>query len=320
YFVISLLPAGNYTLSAEMPSFATINLENLALDVSANSYIQITLRPGSISESINVRATGDEVGLGNKIDTGTATLRSVIGERQVSSLPILTSNLGRNTLGVLPYTVPGVLPTVAFGSGQSDTNLRGNQMSINGSRPTSISFNLDGGDNNDYEHNQAAAPLPNPDALQQFTIVTNSYQADLGRSSGGVINALVKSGTNSLRGNARYFLKNEALDARGFFDPQRPRDRLNTFGGQLGGPITLPRLFDGRNRAFFFADYEGTRSSNQNLSDSPVLSLKERAGDFSDLPSAEQPINPFTGAPFPHGKVPSDLMSRISRIYLDRFI
>src|SRR5215471_11379884 len=74
YFVISLLPAGNYTLSAEMPSFATINLENLALDVSANSYIQITLRPGSISESINVRATGDEVGLGNKIDTGTATL------------------------------------------------------------------------------------------------------------------------------------------------------------------------------------------------------------------------------------------------------
>jgi hypothetical protein len=320
YFVISLLPAGNYTLSAEMPSFATINIENLALDVSANSYIQITLRPKPISESINVHSAGDDAEPAGKIDISSATLKSAIGERQVGSLPILTSSLGRNTLGVLPYTVPGVSPTVPFGSGQSDTNLRGNQMSINGSRPSSVSFNLDGGDNNDYALNQASAPLPNPDALQQFTIVTNSYQADLGRSSGGVINALIKSGTNNLRGNARYFLKNEAMDARGFFDPHRPRDRLNTLGGQLGGPISLPRLFDGRNRAFFFADYEGTRSTSENLSDSTVLSQRERSGNFSDLPIADQPTDPFTGAPFPHGKIPAAEISPISRIYVDRFM
>src|SRR5262249_50401551 len=153
----------------------------------------------------NIHAAGDDVAHDKMIDISDATIKSAIGERQVGSLPILTSTLGRNTLGVLPYTVPGVTPTVPFGSGQSDTNLRGNQMSINGSRPSSISFNLDGGDNNDHALNQASAPLPNPDALQQFTIVTTSYQADLGRSSGGVINALIKSGSNDLRGNARYF-------------------------------------------------------------------------------------------------------------------
>src|SRR5262249_16384600 len=141
YFVIPLVPAGNYALSAETPSFATINIENLALDVSANAFIQITLRPKAISESMNIRAPGNDVTPGNKTDTSNATIKSAIGEHQVGSLPILTSTLGRNTLGVLPYTVPGVAPTVPFGSGQSDTNLRGNQMTINGSRPTSISFN-----------------------------------------------------------------------------------------------------------------------------------------------------------------------------------
>ena len=316
YFTIPLLQPETYTLTAEMPGFATVTVSDVMLQVSINTSIQIILKPRSISESTEVHAdTSIETGK-NKIDITNATLKYSITNRQVTSLPVFTSDLGRNTLGVLPFLVPGVIPTTTFGSARSDANRLGNQMSINGSRPSSISFNLEGGDNNNDELNQAASPLPNPDALQEITVVTSNYQADLGRSAGGILNAVIKSGTNKLRGNLRYILVNEALNARGFFDPRVPIDRLNTFGGQVGGPVIVPRFFNGANRTFFFFDYEGTRSGRETLSNQVLLSEASRRGEFETL----LPRDPVTHKLFPKGRIPAERISPVARAYLDRYI
>src|SRR4030095_13285617 len=225
-----------------------------------------------------------------------------------------------NALGVLPFLVPGVSPTTTSGSARSDANRLGSQMSINGSRPSSISFNLEGGDNNDHGLNQAASPLPNPDVLQEFSVITSNYQADLGRSSGGVINAVIKSGTNKYRGNIRHYLVNEALNARGFFDQQVPLDRLNTYGGQLGGPLNLTHIFGNGRRAFFFVDYEGTHSGREALTNLILPSELERRGNFGGLPPSAQPRDPLTGKPFPGGAIPDNLIDPISQTYLKRYV
>lgn len=320
YFLVPLLPPGTYTLAAEMPGFATVIVNDLVLQASINSAVQIILSPKAVAESLEVKAANSLISTDGHIDITNATIKYSVGNKLVTSLPVFTSDYGRNTLGVLPFLVPGVVPTSATGSARADANRLGNQMSINGSRPTSISFNLEGGDNNDQELNQAASPLPNPDVLQEFTVITNGYQADLGRSSGGILNAIIRSGTNRFAGNLRYILVNEALNTRGFFDPRTPLDRLNTYGGQLGGPIKIPGKFDGKDRALFFVDYEGTRSGREALSNLTVLSERERAGDFSGFPEGQLPHDPLTDKRFDGDLIPKNRFDPIAKLYLDRFI
>ncbi|HEX5731664.1 MAG TPA: carboxypeptidase-like regulatory domain-containing protein [Blastocatellia bacterium] len=319
YFVFPLLPAGNYTLTAEMPGFAIVTINDITLEVSINSQIQIVLKPRAVAETIDVTADDSVESNGNRVDITTATTKHTINNKQVSSLPVFTSDLGRNALSVLPFLVPGVSPTTVFGSGKSDSNRFGNQMSINGGRPASVSFYLEDGDNNDEGLDQAASPLPNPDALRELAIITNNYQADLGRSSGGVLNAIIKSGTNKYTGNLRYFAVNEALNARGFFDTKVPLDRLNTFGGQMGGPIKPQRFLKGMSRTFFFFDYEGTRSGRETLSTMSLLTVKEHAGDFTENPR-QRPSDPLTRRAFPNNLIPADRIDPIARAYLEKYV
>lgn len=316
YFIIPLLPPGSYSLTAEFPGFATVTLNDIKLITSVNTSIEIALTPKPISEALNVQAKNAITANANRIDTATGSVKHSVINEQVISLPVFTTALGRNTLGVLPFLLPGVSPTAASGTVQADANRRGDQMSINGSRPSSISFNFEGGDNNDPEFNRSAAPFPNPDALQEFTVLSNNYPADFGHSAGAVINAIVKSGTSEYRGNLRHFLINEALNARGFFDPRKPRERVNTFGGQLGGPLTLPKLHN----IFFFTDYEGARSQHESLATMFVLSTAERQGDFSARPLSEQPFDPQTRQPFANGIIPDSRINPIAHQYLERYI
>ncbi|MEW6209813.1 MAG: carboxypeptidase-like regulatory domain-containing protein, partial [Acidobacteriota bacterium] len=231
YFIISLLEPGNYTLIAETPGFSAYTVNDITINASINASVEIILRPKPIHEEVTIQASDSASIETNRIDITNAAVKYSVSNEQVISLPVLTTTLGRNTLGVLSFLIPGVMPSSPVGSAQADSNRRGNQMSINGSRSSSVAFNLEGGDNNDHEFSRSASPFPNPDALQEFTIVTSSYQADLGRSSGGIVNAVAKSGTTEIKGNLRYFLINEAFNARGFFDTDKPRDRVSTFGG-----------------------------------------------------------------------------------------
>ncbi len=320
YFIVPLLAPGNYTLIAEMPGFSAFTINDIAINASINASVEIIMRPKPINEEITVQASGSVSIETNRVDITNAAVKYSVTNEQVISLPVLTTTLGRNTLGVLSFLIPGVSPSSAAGSAQADSNRRGNQMSINGSRPSSVAFNLEGGDNNDHEFSSSASPFPNPDALQEFTIVTSSYQADLGRSSGGIVNAVAKSGTTQVTGNLRYFLINEAFNARGFFDQEKPRDRVSTFGGQLGGPVKLPKV----SGAFFFLDYEGARASRETLSSILVPTERERIGDFSQ--SFPRPVDPMPfdprnkNMPFPNDRIPNPRIDRIARLYIDKFI
>jgi hypothetical protein len=241
---------------------------------------------------------------------------------QVSALPVWSTALGRNGLSVFPFLIPGVSPTAATGSADALVNRLGSQMSVNGSRPSSINFNLEGGDNNDLEYNRAASPLPNPDVLQEFIVATNSYGAEQGRNSGGILDALIKSGGAKFSGNVRHYLMNESLNARGFFDSRVPIERLNTFGGQLGGPLVVPRLFHPAEKLLFFFDYERTRYTQERTSTPIVLwTERERRGDFTQsFAIFGRPYDPLTEKPFPGDVVPLDRIDPLARLYIDRFM
>ncbi len=316
FFIFSLLPPGSYSLIVEVAGFEPYSVNDISLLASVNTSVDIALRPKPIKESVDVTTRYSLAADTNTVDISNATVKHSVTNEQVVHLPVLTTTLGRNTLGVLSFLIPGVSPATYLGVANPDSNRFGHQMSVNGSRPTSISFNLETGDNNDQENNRSVSPFPNPDALQEFTIVTNNYQADLGRSSGGIVNAVVKSGSQTYQGNLRYFLINEAFNARSFFDAEKPLDRVHTFGGQIGGPTRLPSIFKG----LFFLDYEVARAYRETTSNLIVLSALERRGDFSQSSSASWPIDPQTHKRFKNGIIPQASINPISRIYLDRFI
>ncbi|MBK5292681.1 MAG: TonB-dependent receptor, partial [Acidobacteriia bacterium] len=174
---------------------------------------------------------------------------------------------------------------------------RNDAISVNGGRGTATNYMLDGGDNNDPQQNVGAV-LPNPDALEEFSVLTNNFSAEYGRNSGAVVNAVTKAGTNQLHGALWEFLRNDALDARSFFGISKSKLRRNQFGGAAGGPII-------RNKAFFFGSYEGVRQSTGTTRSGLVVpTAAERTGDFSQ--SAQKPRDPITNQPFPNAMIPSN--------------
>ena len=327
YFVIPLLPVGTYVLTAQMPGFGVVAVKDVVVHAGIDVSLTIRLKPKGITETIDVIADDDGASSNgsrvSRLDTTDAAAKYSVTNREVMSLPVFANELGRNTLQSLPFLVPGVTPNTTLGA-LSGLNVAG--IAVRGSRSSSVSFNIEGGDDNDDEYNLALAGLPNPDALEEFTFITSNYGADLGRSSGGIINAVVKSGTNHLRGNVRYLGIDDKLNARGFFDQRTPLFRLNNFGGQLGGPARLPLLRSIGERLSFFADYEGTRSRRESTETFQVPSQAERNGDFSSLPAAQQPLDPlsnpnlFRRTPFPGGRIPVDRLNPIALAYLKLFI
>jgi hypothetical protein len=300
-FALIQLPAGLYVLTAEMPGFRTITVDDIEVRAGFSTEQTIELVPVGISESLNVHARMGAGTDANHIDITSATLRYSVDSRQIGTLPVWSTALGRNSLGVFPFLVPGVSPITPGGTADASVNRLGSQMAINGARSTSVSFNLDGGDNNDYELNRAAAPMPNPDAIQEFSIATNAYQADQGRGSGGIVDATIRSGTSQYHGGLRYFLINEALNSRGFFDPRTPLDKLHTYGFQLSGPMRPSRVFGGGGRTLLFADFEGTRYGFETTEAQNVPAAGERSGDFGSVPI----FDPVNRVPFPGNKIPA---------------
>ena len=312
-FDVPFLMPGEYVLTIEMAAFATVSVTGVVASSGMTSKVEITLEPKGVVESVTVEAKA------NTVDSSDATVKYTLTKTQVEAHPVIATPSGRSLLAADALVMPGIYP--GYGP-------RGEGLVINGARPLSNSFSIDGGDANDYELNRAATPIPNPDAVKEVSILTNNFKADMGGATGGILNAVIKSGTNDFHGNIRYFISNEALNARGFFDSKRLRDRLNTPGGQLGGPLTIPGVYSGKDRTHFFLDFERNVTGRDQFATRPVLSLAERSGDFSNLPLPDpehsflphRPIDPLTGQPFPGGIIPPDRIDPIARYYMDRFI
>jgi hypothetical protein len=275
------VPPGNYDVTVEAMGFKTFKVAAVRVRVNENSRIDAILGIGETSEVVTVEA------INNNVDTTSATIKNTIGEETIQDMPLN----GRNPLTLI-LLVPGVTrdPKASVTSGATYPGASG--ISINGTRSNSTNYILDGASNND-NYTNAPNPFPDPDALREFSAQTNNFSAEFGRLPGGVFNAVTKSGTNQLRGSAFEYIRNNAFNSANHFaavsNGHKTDDGLkrNQFGVTLGGPIVFPRIYDGRNRSFFFGSYQGTIVHQRpNSSSAVVPDSKLRQGDFSELTSS----------------------------------
>jgi hypothetical protein len=298
-FLFSLVEVGKYRLTVEHTGFKKNVQSGITLEVNQNGKLDVTLEIGQATETVEVNATVPQV------DTSGAVLGKVEDTRRIQDLPLVD----RNTLQL------GLLQAGVFTPDPDDGS--GNPFNVSGQRSESMTFLLDGADNTDFLSNNIVVN-PNPDAVQEFKILTNNYDAEFGRTSGGIVNLVVKAGTNQVHGSAFEFLRNDVMNARDFFLPTRPTFKRNVFGGTLGGPIR-------KNKTFLFGAYQGARRrEGQVLPQLTVLSPAERKGDFGELcgpptdfdasgnctnPNGTQLTNPATGNPYPFNMVPVNPVS-----------
>ena len=278
YYEVARLPVGNYEVSAAASGFSTtVSNGKNALDINQTLRIDLKLTVGVISNTVDVTAQGSTVETQNSTVGGTVTGSAIF------ELPLN----GRNAFALLA-TQPGVTPTNPDNSGP------GAGFSIGGGRSDSVTFLLDGGNNNNLLDNSPVMN-PNPDAIAEFRVLESNYSAEYGRNAGGVVTEVTKSGTNSLHGTAYDYLRNTALNANDFFDNQQgnPRNDLkrNQFGGTIGGPIYIPKVIDGRNKLFFFFAYQGQRQSSvYQYGNITAYTPLEAQGNFSQSPANDQAL------------------------------
>ncbi|MFO0450967.1 MAG: carboxypeptidase regulatory-like domain-containing protein, partial [Pseudomonadota bacterium] len=291
-FVFPLLPVGSYEFTAESSGFRRYVRRGIQVSVAQQLELDISLTLGEVSETVLVEGSADEVNVTR------GSVGQVVETTAIQQLPLN----GRNFLQLATLQA-GVVPRGAAVT-ESTPVLPGQQtFSVNGLRPQSNNFLLDGADNNDGVLGSAAA-VPSPDALEEFRILTNAYSAEYGRGGGAVVNVLTRSGTNQLHGSAYDYLRNNTFDARNFFSPTVPTLIRNQFGGSLGGPLR-------KDRTFLFGSYEGLRQKQGTVASATVLSARERQGDFSQ--TSTKPRDPSTNAAFPDNLIPASRINPIAR-------
>ncbi len=275
-YVITPLKIGRYSITVEAAGFKQETRSGLVLQVQDRLKINFSLQVGAITETVNIK------GESPLVDTETSSLGQVIGSRQITDLPLNGrdyTQLATLTAGVAKITENG---GGINGATTATNGNAGGSFSVNGNRGNLNNFMLDGIDNNSND-NAGNVLKTSVDAIAEFKVQTSNYSAEFGRSGGAVINATIKSGTNEFHGAAFEFLRNSALDARGFFEqanqPKAPF-KQNQFGATLGGPIR-------RNKTFFFSDYQGSRVRAAQTLFSTVPSAGQITGNFANILGAQ---------------------------------
>ena len=266
YVVPSLRP-GDYSIAVESKGFQKTVRTGVTLQVAQVARIDVTLQTGALTESVEVVAATP------LLDTLTSSRGSVIDQKKIVELPL--NGRDYNQLALLS---PGVLPGTPR---LASVNFKG-VLNVNGNRTFNNVFLLDGVDNisysNSFRGENVQLVQTSIEALQEFKIQTNAYSAEFGRSSGAVVNATIKSGTNTVRGSVYEFVRNDSLDANNFFSnalgAPKPKRERNQFGGAAGGPLV-------KNRTFWFGDYEGLRDLEGVPRVRQVPTAAEKAGLFS---------------------------------------
>ncbi|MGB9072598.1 MAG: TonB-dependent receptor [Terriglobales bacterium] len=275
-YVFPAIPVGTYTLTFDMAGFKTNVRKGITVEINQVVTFNSTMQIGQAKEVVDVTSEAPLV------DTTTTQLGAIVNDRSVNELPLNARD---------SYQFLQLQPGVQSQLGSSGGTLYGadaaGSVSVNGGRGRSNNFSVNGGDANDQFVN-AAAVQPTPDAIEEFRVITNTFDAEYGRNSGAVVNVVTKSGTNTLHGNVYEYFRNKVLNAQGFLNTEKPQFNQNQFGGTLGGPIK-------KDRTFFFGSYEGRRVREGKPS--PLVQLptpQEVMGDFS----ANGANGPFGGGIF----------------------
>jgi hypothetical protein len=315
-FVLTPLLVGRYSVTVEANGFKKEVRPGVTVDVQSRVRVDFVLQVGAVTESVEVAAPNP------LLETDTSYLGQVVDSQRVDDLPLNGRYLTR-----LAVLTTGTAPTT-FAAKDSKTGA----FSVNGVRPYQNNFMLDGMDNNNLSAGLTAGKDyvigPSPDAVAEFRVQTNAMSAEFGHSAGGVMNVTIKSGTNELHGSAFEFLRNSALDAKNFFDsPLRPIPayKQNQFGVTGGGPVVIPHLYDGRNKTFFFADFQGTRIRRGLTYLSTLPPTAWLSGDFSGFraiydPATTTNVNGVaTRQPFPGNQVPAAQFDPVAKKLIPDF-
>ena len=301
-YVIPNIRPGQYDIVFEHPSFKRAVRTGVLIEVNQSARVDMSLQVGESKESISVSADTTTV------DTYTSTINETVDSRRMVDLPLN----GREALQ-LQTIMPGVVPAA---QGQAASLIAVNTyltFSVNGTRPSGSFYALDGSVNMDMYNNTPAA-FPNPDALQEFSMLTNNYTAVYGGTAAAVVNAVTKSGTNDYHGGLWEFFRNTDLNTRNFFATTRPPLHRNQFGGSLGAPII-------RNKTFYFASYEGTRQVQATTSSGIVVpTALEHQGNFSQSKLPTGPVRDPNGAPYAGNTVPQSVLNPVAQKFASSFL
>jgi hypothetical protein len=305
-YSIQFLPVGTYRVSLAATGFRNFERKGIVIEVGANARVDATLAIGTLSDSVDVEGSATPI-----VETTSPTLGQVVTNSEINNLPLVN----RDIYTLLTLTA-GVDTTDAatdnFGAPMQVTIVNGAPNSGIGS----VNYSLNGGSNTSGLRNTGNV-APNPDAIQEFRVQTNSFPADEGRFGGGTVTMVTKSGTNALHGTVFEFLRNSKLNANRWVPGQGTllRDPLhrNQFGGTAGGPIR-------KDRTFIFGSWSSLRdrTSIYNNTATP-LNDRERTGDLS-LTAGTAPVDPSTGAAFPGKIIPPSRLDTVAKKITDTYL
>ena len=287
-YLFAQLKPGHYSVKAAKEGFQTETVTNIDLLVGQRPRVDVTLQLGSVTQTVEVSAGGVQL-----LDTQTSTVGEVMQEKPVQQLPLN----GRNFMQ-LAVLSPGVAPVDNAVSPATTWVGQGNVTTfVEGLRESNESFLVDGIESRNPRFGSVGLRA-SPDAIQEFKMQTSSFSAEFGRSS-AIINTTLKSGTNTLHGSAYEFIRNSSLDSNDYFlnsvNAKRPEFQQNNFGFSLGGPVVIPHLYHGRDKTFFFMNYEGLRSRLGITGEALVPSDAQWQGNLAD-DSAGTGIYPTSSA------------------------
>lgn len=286
-YLVSNLNPGIYTVAVEATGFQSQLLHGVVLQVSQEATLNINMSVGQVSQTVNVTAAAAVT------DTETSSEGAVIDNRKVVGLPLNSRSF---------YSLALLSPAADMPAQNSTLGFRGG-FNVAGNEETANTFTVNGIDDND-QNVMAPSFRPSVEAIQEFKLLTGVYSAEYGRTSGGQVVVVTKSGTNQFHGDAFEFIRNQVTDAKNFFTLPGvvPAFRRNQFGGTLGGPIV-------KDHTFFFVSYEGMRLAQEIAALATVPTIAMRSGDFSAIPT--QLHNPYNGQPLSHNQIPQNLMSTL---------
>ena len=280
-YTMPYLQIGNYSVSVEAAGFGRVEQTGIAVQVASVATIDFKLQVGSVQQNVEV------TGAAPLLQTETSDLGKVMNTKEIIDLPLALGGGLRDNLAFAVLT-PG---TVYDATG---TNSGGNSLRIGGGLSGGTSLLLDGVETQSERRNDVGFSALSTDAIAEFRVISNSFSAEYGRLANGVMSYVSKSGTNQLHGAAFEYFRNTDLNARQFFSPTRNIVRENNFGGTVGGPVYLPKLYDGRNKAFFFFSYEKALEATGSPSGfTSVPSAAMRTGDFSHYTDANGNVIPI---------------------------
>jgi hypothetical protein len=300
-FTIPELAPGIYDITIAKAGFHAVRETGIELQLDQVARLQFHLEVGAMNQTVEVTGVSATV---PTINTENGTKGEVMVAKAIIEMP-----LNGRDFSNLALLVPGVAPNAPGGQGSAFT--------INGARGDNTNFVIDGF-NDQNPRGAAAQARPNIDALEEFKMQTSNYSVENGRLAGGVMNMVIKSGTNNYHGSLFEFLRNDFFDARSFFDAHKSELRQNQFGGVIGGPIAIPKVYNGRNKSFFLFSWESYRQTQGQSKLGIVPTPSNIAGDFSANKPIADPLTTGTckgvasnakGACFPGNIIPASRLS-----------